>query len=455
LEPFGLRLESVARTQAILAALLAAVALASCEGLSTAPADLPRSGSDASPQSNPSDGGPTQANEAGSDGVDGVAMVGPRQDASSQSVVDAGQTAVDAAPIHVVGQCGALTVGEWDDITPPGLEAKFVQSNNAYGIFSVVTDPTHSGVIYCGTENLGIWKSTDCGASWTHINTGSNGAAIDGGSNWIVVVDPIDPNVVYTNAGYGSVTNGAYKSTNGGVDWDPIWPPSDMTMANVVQYNFVFRIVMDPSNNRHLLLSFHAGCNAPNYTGQCIAETMDAGTTWRIVNGDPSWTGGEGQSVWFLKNSSDWLWGSESNGLWRTTDSGATWTLIDNMVFVHAGGQMYQAANGVFYLASAYGVVSSPDAVSWSFIPNSPTRIYGLVGDGTTLYASAFSPVGYSATASLYEPYWTAPEAAGQPWAQMSSPMLQNGADIMAYDGDHNILYSANQGAGLWRTRTK
>jgi hypothetical protein len=317
---------------------------------------------------------------------------------------------------------------------------------------SLAMNPIDTATLYAGSCNEGIWKSTDCGASWVHINTGMNGAVLDGGRQWTFQIDPTNPDVLYTNSGYGSMSNGAFKSTDGGVNWQQIWPPADPALQNVVQYDFVGKIVMDPADHTHLLLSFHATCAAP-HSQACFAESADAGGSWHFIEGDPSWNGGEGQAVYFLDGSTTWLWGSQANGLWRTTDAGAHWSPVtDAMAQGHAAGQLYRAKTGVFYLPVLNGILRSPDGVTWNLVPNSGNIMFGAVGDGTTMFASRGFP--WDPSTVLYEPFWTSPESDGQTWTQLDSPMLSNGGEL-AYDKTRNILYSADLGAGFWRVVTK
>lgn len=191
---------------------------------------------------------------------------------------DAG-VAVDSGnpppPPPKLGACDGLKPsGTWEEITPPEVKAGFGKSKDGGGTFAFAIDPVNQGTVYLGTLYQKVWKSTDCGATWTHVATGKNGAVVDSGMNWTFAVDPIEPNVVYTNSGYGG--NGLFKSKNGGVDWDVVWPPpAQPELGKAFTYNFANVVAMDPKDHLHILLTFHESCLAP-HPATCIAETRTA-----------------------------------------------------------------------------------------------------------------------------------------------------------------------------------
>jgi hypothetical protein len=349
------------------------------------------------------------------------------------------------------GNCQKLgPAGTWENVTPI-LSTLPGNAPCPYG-GAFAMNPKNPEELFLGSCNQGIWKSSDCGASWVHINTGNNGAVLDGGRQWTFAIDPDDPRILYTNSGYGSQSNGAFKSTNGGVDWEPLWPPADATQAKIVEYDFVAQVVMDPSDSKHLLITFHAKCAAP-HPEACFGESKDGGASWRIVDGQSDWAGGEGQAVYFLENSHSWLWGSQSNGLWRSADSGASWSPVtDRQAQGHGAGQMYRAKTGVFYMPVLNGILRSTDGITWDIVPNSGSIMAGLTGNGTTMWASRGFP--WDPSTDLYDPFWSSPEDDGTKWTQMPSPKLSNGGQL-AYNARDHLLYASNLGAGFWRVVTE
>src|SRR5579863_7413607 len=80
--------------------------------------------------------------------------------------------------------------------------------------------PSEPATFYLGAVNGGVWKTTDAGATWHSVwdnePTGSIGA---------IAVSESDPNIVYVGSGEGlqrpdlSTGDGIYKSTDGGNTW--------------------------------------------------------------------------------------------------------------------------------------------------------------------------------------------------------------------------------------------
>ena len=349
-----------------------------------------------------------------------------------------------------MGACDSLGApGQWQEITPPGVIPG--PADCTFGSQAFVIDPFDSAVIYLGTCQDGIWKSTDCGATWARIDTGANSERLFAGRQWTMAIDPVVPGVLYANSGYDvHSSSGLYKSVNGGVDWSVVWPPSDPALANVVDYGFVGGVQLDPTDHLHLLLSFHARCHAP-YTDACLGESFDGGSTWHMVNGDPSWTGGEGQVVFFLDDADTWLWESQTNGMWRTTNHGDSWVHIGGSAG-HGAGQLYRRPDGTFFHGTTDGILRSVDGLDWTLLPNSGGLLLGVTGYGDTMFSASGYPWGPGGGPAPYHPFRRSTD--GTTWTEMDSPLLSNGGPL-AYDSDHHILYSSNMYAGFWRVVTE
>lgn len=355
------------------------------------------------------------------------------------------------APPAQVKDCDGLAApGVFEEITPPevkaGIGLKTPDNQTQGGPFAMAVDPVNLGTVYSGTLFQGVWKTTNCGASWVKLIAGTNSMDVNRGMNWTLAVDPQDPNVVYTNSGYGS--NGLFKSSDGGHNWTDIWSDkSQPELSKAFTYNFANVIAIDPSDHQHVLLTFHEACLDP-HPATCIVESFDAGANWRIIDGEPEWNGNEGQVIFFLNDSKTWLWGSQTNGFWRTGDSGETWQAIPKMTTSHLqGSQILRTQAGTFFAAGADGIWTSPDgnADTWQLIADTGPIVGGLVSDGTEMYASTCYFGGFCNPRYLHSA-----ETDGKAWTAMASPKLSQGGNL-GYDKAHKLLYSSNLDAGLWR----
>jgi photosystem II stability/assembly factor-like uncharacterized protein len=100
------------------------------------------------------------------------------------------------------------------------LPAGFVNSR----VLLLAIDPVRSNVLYAATSNndwagapafLGLYKSTDGGASWSPINQGLDEIADAHAPVNALVLDPDRPNILYlATSGYG-----VFKSSDGGATW--------------------------------------------------------------------------------------------------------------------------------------------------------------------------------------------------------------------------------------------
>jgi hypothetical protein len=371
-------------------------------------------------------GGVGDGGDSGADSADGSTY-----DAARDALpVDTGS----APDVQVLPCSGLGAVDHFENITPPGIDL------SANGVTRVLVDPLHAGTLLAGTDHSGLWKSADCGATWVKTNTGTNGAVLDSGTLWSLAIDPTSPDVLYAGALYGSNVS-LFKSTDGGVDWDSLFPPGS-NVANAVTSVFFQDLSLDPTDHNHIVVSFHDDCSG-GYPSGCLAESHDAGATWRLFGGPLSgWREGAAPHV---LGPTTWLLGTFQDGAWYTDDSGQTWSQV--APGLHPG-DLYRTAAGMYYAGTDYGIYRSPDGKTWSAVQGAPI-VFAAAGDGTQLFGGQRYLNGSS------QPYFTSPESDGATWTPLASPSMTAGVVFVAYDAKHHVLYSANQAAGLWRVVTR
>jgi hypothetical protein len=347
-----------------------------------------------------------------------------------------GGSVADAGAPHVVATCpmgnGAPgKVGVWENITPAGIAAKKLSTPGG----AILVNPKDTRVVYAGSANGGgLYKSTDCGATFEHVNTGKGASDIDSGNIWDMVIDPVDPDVLYVIEGYGH--GGLWKTTNGGVDWVNTTPEGS-EVAKTANYNFTSIVGMDITDPQHLVVAFHSGCSGA-YAPNCQAETKDGGATWRLFK-EP--IAGEGVGVIVL-NATTWISGGY-NEMFETTDSGVTWNKVSTTT---AHWQLYRSPSGTLYIGTQQGILSSTDGKSWSLIPGFNQQVQGITGDGTNIYA------GQQWGSKLFK----IPEANPKGMTELPPTDGNNdGPYFMSMDVDHHIVYASEFQSGHWRMVTQ
>lgn len=159
-------------------------------------------------------------------------------------------------------------------------------------IGDVTIAPSDPNIVWIGTgeanifrssmAGAGVYKSTDGGDSWTHMGlTGTQTVPR-------IVIHPTNPDIVYVAASGNEWTTsedrGLYKSTDGGATWEKIHYVDEMTGA--------IDLVMHPEDPNTLYLAtwqrvrekWNDPRNEPGYSGSGVYRSTDAGATWTAIN---------------------------------------------------------------------------------------------------------------------------------------------------------------------------
>ncbi|MBC7958094.1 MAG: hypothetical protein H7Y33_19760 [Cytophagales bacterium] len=356
-------------------------------------------------------------------------------------------------------------------------------SSNPYnfGPHEMAVAPSNGQVIYIGTTNQGIYKSIDGGTSWLgRVDRNSydcsgrlvdtNAFGVASGRNWALAVDPGNPDIVYTTAGFGHI-QGVWKSTDGGVSWRQKLCPGSVRQSGGIQGD-IGAIHIDPNNPLHLLVATHSAWQGGGYTGgdSGLYESTDGGESFSPHA--PTAFPGVGTHLWvsFLGRRDDgnvdtegryWILNSQTGGAWRTTDAGASWQAVNwvpagRRTKSHAGSGLYRSRANVLYLGFDYLVGRSEDnGRTWrdANLPQGPDGYAGIVGDGTYIYAMP-SNTGLSTTFSntgIGAPFMYSLESDGTQWAPYNDQRFSNGPLRMAFDPVRRQVFAVMWCAGVWR----
>jgi len=383
------------------------------------------------------------AGSPGASGSESVASGGTNTVGGSPSMLGSSGSANSVGgsptpPAPVVLPCPSLKSGEptWERITPPGDvgdgQAIRVHPTESGTVFVMM----HKGGNGAHSPTDGLYKSKDCGATWSSLlNTGKNGDTVATGSWWSFVIDPLDPNVIYTIDGYGA--GGVWKSTNGGVDWIQTIPQEQ---AQYIPNLFLNGLAMDPTDHLHLVATVHDTCIGPS-AGGCLPETFDGGATWHLIKGpDPGWAEGAGPIIIDKKRL---LYATGFGGLSLSTDGGSTWKKVADSAYPF----LYTAPDGNFFVTSNNGILKSGDGLSWTLVPGAG-RVVPIVGGDKTLFAADQWSGSYYIADALNP-------SEVKKFTNAGMPESSQGAPFMAFDKEHHVLYSSNFAGGVWRIVTE
>ncbi|MBZ5520735.1 MAG: hypothetical protein LAP21_00615 [Acidobacteriia bacterium] len=127
---------------------------------------------------------------------------------------------------------------------------------------------------YFGGVGGGVWKSTNGGLTWEPIFDSQPIASIGA-----LAVAPSDPNVIYVGSGEADLRsnitygNGVYKSNDGGKTWRHI---------GLTDTRHIGRIVVDPRNASVVMVAALGHAYGPN-TERGVFRSTDGGANWQKV----------------------------------------------------------------------------------------------------------------------------------------------------------------------------
>ena len=195
-------------------------------------------------------------------------------------------------------------------------------------------DVVHSNpdVMYVGTASGGLWKSTSGGIKWDPIfedqPTGSIGA---------VAIQQSNPSIIWVGTGEGNPRNslnggfGVYKSLDGGKTWRSM---------GLEKTRHIHRVIIDPTNPDVIYVGA-IGSPWGIHPERGVFKTTDGGKTWKKIlftnekSGiadlimDPTNPNKLIAAMWEHKRD-PWFFksGGEGSGLYITHDGGDNWTKI-------------------------------------------------------------------------------------------------------------------------------
>ena len=212
-------------------------------------------------------------------------------------------------------------------ITSASVGALAVSESNPNVIYMGMGESCIRGNIMPGD---GVYKSNDAGKTWSHIGF-KNSDAISK-----IRVHPTNPDIVFVASfgkyGVESEERGVYKSTDGGATWKKVLGRDDKTGA--------VDISIDPKNPNVIYAAlweafrkeYQMSSGGP---GSGLFKSTDGGETWTEITRAPGLPSGVVGRIGVAVSPADGnrvyaIIENDNGGLFQSNDAGATWTLVNS-----------------------------------------------------------------------------------------------------------------------------
>jgi photosystem II stability/assembly factor-like uncharacterized protein len=230
---------------------------------------------------------------------------------------------------------------------------------------SMVVSPDNSDLLYLGTSDGQIYRSTDGASTWRRLRPGLR---LRGLSVEEIIIDPRDPRVIY--AGTWAVARdqegGVFRSEDGGENWKLLSETKNLSVRS---------LAIAPSDSNVLV----AGTANDDMNLNGVFRTTNGGKDWARISplGDKEIRNIE--SVAIDPRNPDFIYVGTWHLAWKTTDGGVAWkqsgdahtgVLDDSDIF---GITVLPDNPDVVYMNACSGMYRSVNAgAKWSKLPGVP-----------------------------------------------------------------------------------
>lgn len=197
----------------------------------------------------------------------------------------------------------------------------------------IVIHPSNPQIVYAGTANGGLWKSTNFCQSWISIFDNQNTSSIGA-----LALDPVNPNIVYCGTGEANSLRsyypgtGMYKSTDGGNTWNQIGLTGTYSFGN---------IAVNPSNTQ-IIYAAAVGSLRRKNSERGIYKSVNGGASWSQVlyvadsvgaidvAVDPVNPNKIFAAMWERQRREDYIkYGGPMTALYLSTNGGTSWAVVN------------------------------------------------------------------------------------------------------------------------------
>jgi len=279
-----------------------------------------------------------------------------------------GKNASDVQP-NLVGDPQAGVLGTWNDLGPGNVGGRSR---------SLLVNPVDPNIMYTAGVAGGIWKTTDAGANWFPLDDFMANIAVT-----CMAFDPDNPDILWAGTGEGFFNAdgvrgaGIFRSTNAGANW------SRLPATTNANFFFIQDLVVSPANSNHIYAATRTG----------VHRSLDNGATWTLVLASNAANGANGAMDLVMRTdatgqATDYIFATLGTfaqaHIWRNTDAGGAgvWTDVftdgvnmartslaiapSNQSIIYAMSSSNQAGNYLDGLHAVFRSTVNGDSGSWT-----------------------------------------------------------------------------------------
>ncbi len=263
--------------------------------------------------------------------------------------------------------------------------------------------------LYAGTQNKGVYKSTDNGVTWSSSSRGIENTTINdiiySGGNLLAAVE---------SSCHGLIN--VFKSADNGISWVPT-----SGLANKIATSFAIKDTF-----------IYAGVTLAQ---SGVYRSGDNGNTWKAVPSPIE----DGDKIFVSKDA---IIVSEFNFIWRSINDGATWQLTEQFAF--SGIASFAGTDTTVFAASYSGIYTSiNNGKNWKY-SNFPGGAYSLSSD--TINNIIFLGSNSKVFKSTNE---------GGNWIDVSHNLGYGAVTALLYDGINLYAATPYDTSGIYASRNK
>lgn len=178
----------------------------------------------------------------------------------------------------------ANPTSRWNSVGPSNVGVFQGRLPGTGRVNAVAVDPNNSNIWYVGAPAGGIWKSVDAANTWENLFDDFPQIGVSG-----IAIDPNDSNTIYIATGdddaADSYSIGVFKSTDGGATWSATGLGPEQTNINSL-FN---EIVIDPTDSNILWVGTNLGLFKSEDAGATWSNKRSGNITdFKLKPGDPN-----------------------------------------------------------------------------------------------------------------------------------------------------------------------